>query len=75
MSLLEGEGVSRDLISALAGHSGKTVTDRHYIAKNIDRFNEVVLKLPIPNVLPWVPDPIDSRGIESGHTNGATVNG
>lgn len=55
MSLLEGEGVSRDLISALAGHSGKTVTDRHYIAKNIERFNEVIGKLPIPEILPWLP--------------------
>ena len=56
MTLLEGEGVSRDLISALAGHSGRTVADRHYIAKNIDRFCEVVKQLPIPENLPWVPD-------------------
>lgn len=56
MTLLEGEGVSRDLISALAGHSGKTVADRHYIAKNIDRFNEVVRLLPVPENLPWVPE-------------------
>ncbi len=54
MTLLEGEGVSRDLISALAGHSGRTVADRHYIAKNIDRFYDVVRQLPIPENLPWV---------------------
>ena len=56
MSILDGEGVSRDLISALAGHSGKTVADRHYIAKNIDRYYEVVKQLPIPERLPWVPE-------------------
>jgi len=55
MSLLEGEGVGRDLIGALAGHAGKTVTDRHYIAKNIDRFNEAVRKLPLPETPPWLP--------------------
>lgn len=55
MSLLDGEGVARDLISALAGHSGKSVADRHYIAKNIDRFYEVVKQLPIPEDLPWLP--------------------
>ncbi len=55
MSLLDGEGVSRDLISALAGHSGKSVADRHYIAKNIDRFVDVIKQLPIPENLPWVP--------------------
>jgi integrase len=55
MSLLEGEGVGRDLIGALAGHAGKTVTDRHYIAKNIERFNEAVKKLPLPDALAWLP--------------------
>jgi integrase len=55
MSLLEGEGVSRDLIGALAGHAGKTVSDRHYIAKNVERFYEVVKHLPLPEKLPWLP--------------------
>jgi integrase len=55
MSLLEGEGIGRDLIGGLAGHAGKTVTDRHYIAKNIDRFNEAVKKLPLPERLAWLP--------------------
>jgi integrase len=56
MSLLDGENVARDLISVLAGHSGKSVADRHYIAKNIDRFYNVILQLPIPERLPWIPE-------------------
>lgn len=48
MSLLEAEGVPRELIGALAGHAGKGVADRHYIAKNINRFDEAISKLPLP---------------------------
>jgi integrase len=57
MSLLEAEGVPRELIGALAGHAGKGVADRHYIAKNLGRFNEAVSKLPLPppDELCWVP--------------------
>jgi integrase len=51
MSLLEAEGVPRETIGALAGHSSKSVTDRHYIAKNIDRFADAVDKLPLGDVL------------------------
>jgi hypothetical protein len=73
MSLLEGEGVSRDLISALAGHSGKTVADRHYIAKNIERFYEVVKKLPVPERLPWISEDESGREGSHDHSDGVGI--
>jgi len=39
----------------LQGHAGKTVADRHYIAKNLKRFHEAVCRLPLPTTLPWLP--------------------
>ena len=55
MSLLETESIPREIIGALAGHAGKTVADRHYIAKNLKRFHEAVCRLPLPTTLPWLP--------------------
>lgn len=56
MSLLEAEGVPRELIGALAGHAGKGVADRHYIAKNLKRFDQAVSTLPLPTAgeLGWL---------------------
>jgi integrase len=56
MSLLESEGVPRELIGALAGHAGKSVADRHYIAKNLGRFKEAIDRLPLPEAeeLAWI---------------------
>lgn len=53
MSLVDAESVPREIIGALAGHAGKTVADRHYIAKNLKRFHEAVCRLPLPTALPW----------------------
>lgn len=57
MSLLEAEGVDRQHIGNLAGHAGKTVGDRHYIAKNLNVFRKHIEKLPLPKPeeLPWLP--------------------
>lgn len=68
MSLLEAEGVPRELIGALAGHAGKGVADRHYIAKNLERFNDAVSKLPLPTPeeLRWVPcQPAADAGVDT----------
>lgn len=54
MSLLEAAGVPREIIGALAGHAGSSVGDRHYIAKNLERFAEAVGRLdlkPVPLAL------------------------
>lgn len=55
MSLLEAASVPREIIGALAGHASKGVADRHYIAKNLNRFHDAVCKLPLPDTLPWLP--------------------
>lgn len=57
MSLLEEVSVPREIIGALAGHAGGTVTDRHYIAKNLERFAEAVGRLDLkPVPLDGLPD-------------------
>lgn len=53
MSMLNEAGVQFEHIRALAGHSSKGVTDKHYVQKNIKRFHTEIKKLPLPKVLPW----------------------
>jgi hypothetical protein len=73
MSLLEAESVPREIIGALAGHAGKTVADRHYIAKNLKRFHEAVCRLPLPTALPWVPEASSQTPRRSSDTERASI--
>jgi integrase len=41
-------------IGILMGHSAATVTDKHYTARNLDRFVGVIEKLPV-ELVGWVP--------------------
>jgi hypothetical protein len=37
----------------LAGHGAKTVTRRHYVAKDLPLVREAVMKLPVPLEVEW----------------------
>ncbi len=57
LTLLRDAGVSQELRDALAGHRGKGVQERHYIAHHIAPFYAAVCKLPFPAAVSWLPVP------------------
>lgn len=48
LTMLTDADVQDSHVSALAGHGAKTVTQRNYVARHVDRFHADVLKLPLP---------------------------
>lgn len=45
LTLLTDAGAPAEVVASLAGHGGRTVTDRNYIAKNIGRYEPWVRKV------------------------------
>lgn len=53
LTLLNLAGVTDNLQGRLAGHAKKTVTARHYVARDMPLLYEAVLKLPLPKEVEW----------------------
>jgi integrase len=53
LTMLNISGVSDELVARMAGHAKKTVTTRHYVAKDLPLLHEAVLTLPLPHEVDW----------------------
>jgi integrase len=67
--LVEAE-VTGEIISMLAGHAGKTVTERHYMGRNLDAMARAVARLTLtlperPGVAPEAPARAEETSNES----------
>jgi integrase len=61
LTLLTDAGF-KDEGEQLAGHKGKTVADRHYIARDPQRFSRAVASLPLGEVPDWIIEMALARG-------------
>ena len=53
LTLLSINGVEEHLIGRLAGHAKRTVTQKHYVSRDLPLLYEAVKKLPLPNEVEW----------------------
>lgn len=53
LTMLSIAGVEEHLIGRLAGHAKRTVTQKHYVSKDLPLLYAAVLKLQLPNEVGW----------------------